>query len=245
MDLKYVEGDSRLHRADPAVKVLVLLLLLAASLIFSAAVNTGLAVLLVLLSLASGISFNRVLSLLKPVPLFVLIIIAANLLLVRNGEPYKADLARGIRQGLRVLVLILSAGIFWTVTDPARFSDSVLFLGKPLKVIGIDREDMALMLMIIFSFIPLTRREVDRVRKARMVRCGRGGWFSFKKGGVLPLILPLTASVLRRGSELELALSARYYGRGVKGERAGVPASELAIAILSLVIFLLGLYAKY
>ena len=245
MELRFVEGDSRLHRMHPVVKGVVLLLVVIASIIYGAVVNLAMALFLIIISVAAGIGSGRILSLLKPVPVFVLIIIAANILLVRNGQGYSHDIARGLVQGVRILVLLLAAGLFWTVTDPARFSDSVVFLGAPLRAFGISRADLSLILMIIFSFIPHIREEVDRIRRTRMVRCGHGGWLSLKRGGVLPLIIPLIYSVLRRGEEMEMALSARYYGAGSGGRRDSIPSSDLIIGIVFFLTFLLGLYAKY
>lgn len=245
MDLRYVEGNSRLHRMHPVVKAGVLLMVVAASFIYGAAVNLALALFLILISVSAGIGPERIISLLKPVPVFVLIIIAANVLLVRNGQGYASGITRGVVQGTRILVLLLSAGLFWTVTDPARFSDSVVFLGAPLRTFGISREDLSLILMIIFSFIPHIREEVERIRRARMVRCGHGGWLSLRRGGVLPLIIPLISSVLRRGEEMEMALCARYYGSGKRGKRERIPSPDILIGIISFLTFLLGLYAKY
>jgi len=245
MDLRYLEGDSRLHRMHPVIKAAVLLLLVSASLIYGAAVNTALAALLVLLALASGLGVRKIAGMLKPVPVFVLIIVAANLLLVRNSEPYTSDIGRGLLQGGRVFVLILSAGLFWAVTDPARFSDSVVFLGAPLKVFGIEKDDISLILMIVFSFIPHISEEVERIRRARLVRCGHGGWLSIRKGGVLPVIMPLITSLLRRGEELELALSARHYRPGAGSGRERIPFPDIVVGMLFLIIFVFGLYAKY
>ncbi|MFO7916153.1 MAG: energy-coupling factor transporter transmembrane component T [Candidatus Krumholzibacteriales bacterium] len=245
MDLRYVEGDSRLHRMHPVVKGGALLLLVIASFIYGAVVNLALVLFLIIISVAAGIGSGRILSLLKPVPVFVIIIIAANILLVRNGQGYSSGMARGLVQGIRIMVLLLAAGLFWTVTDPARFSDSVVFLGAPLRLFGISREDLSLILMIIFSFIPHIREEVDRIRRARMVRCGHGGWLSLKKGGILPLVIPLISSVLRRGEEMEMALCARHYGAGRSGRGEKIPSSDILIGIIFFLAFLLGLYAKY
>ncbi|MCD6379510.1 energy-coupling factor transporter transmembrane protein EcfT [bacterium] len=248
LKLHYISGNSLLHLMHPALKLLILLLIVLSAFLYGAFVNAGLALFVFVLYAANEVGMKRLLSVLKPMPLFVFLIIIANVFLVRNGEPLSAHISRGFLQGLKVVVLVASAGFFLAVTDPIDFSDSIVSVLRPLERIGLKREDISLLLMIIFSFLPHMAEETERLKNARLVRCGHRNWLSRKTGGVVPFLAPLITSLLRRADELELALEARHYGTGrrrvLSGER-GMSRVDVLILIIVVLSFLAGLYAKY
>lgn len=232
----------------PALKLLILLFIVLSAFLYGPLVNAGLALFVLILYAAGKIGMKRLLSVIKPMPLFIVLIVAANILLVRNEEPLSAHIARGLLQALRIVVLITSAGLFLSVTDPIDLSDSIVSGMRPLERIGLNRDDLSLLLMIIFSFLPHTAEEIERLKKARLVRGGSKNWLSRKTGGVVPFFAPLIASLLRRTDELELALEARYYGnsrRRVLSAGRGMSRYEIMAGVIAVLSFLAGLYAKY
>jgi len=212
LKLHYISGNSFLHLMHPALKLVILLFIVLSVFLYGPFVNVGLALFVFILYGANKVGMKRLLSVIKPLPIFILLIIAANVFLVRNEEPLSTHAARGLVQALRIVVLITSTALFLAVTDPIDLSDSIVSAIRPLERIGLKREDISLLLMIIFSFLPHTAEEIERLRKARLVRCGHKNWLSRKTGGIVPFLAPLIASLLRRADELELALEARYYG---------------------------------
>ncbi len=248
LKLRYVGGDSFIHLMNPAAKLLILFLVVLSVFMYGPAVNAALAALIFLLYAAGGIGIKRYFSGLKLLPFFVVLIVAANVIFLRDGQSFLSHAAGGLLQGLKVLVLITSAGFFLAVTDPVDLSDSIVSVLKPLESIGLRREDISLFLMIVFSFLPHITEEAERIKTARLVRCGRGSWLSGKRGGVVPFLAPLIASLLRRAGELELALRARQYGTGsgrILNQKQRMSAGDISVIIIAVLLFSAGLYAKY
>ena len=248
LKLRYISGNSFLHLMHPVAKLVILFLIVLSSFLYGAFVNAGLAMFVFVLYASNGVGMKRLLSVIKPLPLFVLLIIVANVIFVRNEEPFSLHIARGFLQGLKVVVLVSSTGFFLTVTDPIDLSDSIVSAIRPLERIGLKIENISLLLMIIFSFLPHIAEETERLKNARLVRCGHRNWLSRKTGGVVPFLAPLIAALLRRADELELALEARHYGTGsrrvISGER-GISRLDILIVIIVVLSFSAGLYAKY
>jgi energy-coupling factor transporter transmembrane protein EcfT len=245
--LQYVERDSALHALGPLSKLLVLLIVSASVFVFEQwYVTAAIAVLVVVLYPVGGLEPRRLLSVLKPLPVFIVLVVLAHVLLIdRLSHPW-ASSARGLLQGLKIAVLLASANLFLTVTDPVDLSDSVLRAMRP--VLGGRRAgELSLMVMIVFSFLPLIARETERLSLVHAVRCGFQRGLLGKLRGVIPLLAPLVIGVFRRAEEMELSLAARCYNierpRYVHS-RPGVRSADLAVMIVSILLFALGIYAK-
>lgn len=247
-NIQYRKGLSAAHRAHPLVKLEIFLLVVLSAFVFGPSVSGILAVLLFFSSLNSGVFRRSIAPLLKPLPLFIILILGAHLFLVRNGDTAGTRAANGLFQGLRVFALLLAGGYFLAVTDPLELSEVLVRLIAPLRRAGFRGDEMSLVLMIVLGFIPQMSAEAGRIRKTHLVRCGRRKWFSRKTGGVVPFIAPLVASILRRSREMDMALTARYYGRGHDGGTVrGLDISpvDAVIMITAAGIFLAGIYAQY
>lgn len=247
--VRFSDGDSFLHRLVPLTKAFLLALLVVSIFLFGHWIFTCSAALaLVLVHLASGLGFGRLKRILRPLPVFVLLIAAAHVLLVREtGSPLK-DAVLGLHQGLRVIVLMTAMGIFIAVTDPLDLSDSILGLLRIFRLNGRKAGELALVVMIVFSFLPLVADEAGRIRNAQLVRCGRRRGRLAGARDVVPLVAPLVIGALRRSEELELSLAARCY-TVEGGRRAGVcPGWRIGDCVLCAaagIAFVIGLYAKF
>jgi energy-coupling factor transport system permease protein len=246
---QFTAGDSFLHGLHALAKLLVLALLCVAAFLFpSWIVPAALAVFLILLHAPRSIGFGRLLAVLKPFPLFIAVIVLANVFLVHREALWWRNAEAGLVQSLRVGVIIVAANLFLVVTDAIDLSDEVLRLLAPLERAGLRVGELSLMTMITFSFIPLMTDEARRLQLAQAVRCGfpRRGLGVIKTA--VPLMAPLVVGLFRRSDEIDLALQARCY-------RMGAPRSRLArgtwrradslVCAASVVIFLAGVYAQF
>jgi energy-coupling factor transport system permease protein len=245
----YAPGDTFLHRLHPLAKLLAAVLTCVAAFLFpSWIVPAALAVFLAVLHAPAAIGFKRLGAVLKPLPLFVAIIVLANMFLVRRGGSPWENAGAGLVQSLRVVVSIVAANLFFAVTDAVELADSVLRILSPLRRIGLRVGELSLMTMVTFSFIPLMADEARRLQLAQAVRRGFPRSVPGAIRGTAYLVTPLVIGLFRRADELDLALQARCY-------RMDAPRSSLSHRGLGTVdclvcagfvfLFCVGLYVQF
>ena len=246
---RYTSGDTFLHRLHPLTKLLAAVLVCVAPFLFpSWIVPATLAVFLVLLHTPGSIGFGRLRAAVKPLPLFIAIIVLANMFLVHREGSWRESAGVGLVQSLRVVVIIIAANLFLAVTDAIDLADSVLLILAPLRRVGLRVGELSLMTMITFSFIPLMADEARRLQLAQAVRCGfpRRGLGTVR--GVIPLVAPLVIGLFRRADEIDIALQARCYRIDAPRSslrRAGLGTVDYLVCVAGGLIFLAGLYAQF
>ena len=246
--LRYIHGEGCLHRRHPLVKLAILILLYAALFLlrgWQAPVGIGLALLTLHACMEGGP--GRYLGVARRFVIFLLFIIAAHLFLMREAGPISSRILIGLIQGVRVFDLLVATSLFLAVTDPVDLSDSLLDLFGPLDRTGRRLAAASLMLMIVFSFLPLVAEEAGRLTTAVATRCGFGGGLSLRARNAVALVAALVVGIMRRAEELEISLAARRYTiesdhRRPAGTRPG--AWDVVILLLSLGIFAAGVYAQ-
>jgi energy-coupling factor transport system permease protein len=87
---------------------------------------------------------------------------------------------------------------------------------SPLRRIGIQTMDLVMMIQVTLRFLPLLAISAERIAKAQ---ASRGAQWGTGKSGlvaqvrrVVPLIVPLFLTTLRRSESMALAMDARAYG---------------------------------
>jgi len=245
--LRYIQGDGCLHRRHPLVKLAILILLYAALFLLEGwyvPVGMGLALLAAHACVKGGP--GRYLGVARRFVVFFFFIILAHLFLMREAGSLSSRVLSGLVQGMRVFDLLVATGLFLAVTDPVDLSDSLLDLFRPLDRNGHRLAAASLMLMVVFSFLPLAADEAGRLRTAVGARCGFGGGLRLRARNAVALLAALFVGVLRRAEELEISLTARRYAveraRRVSGARPD--AWDVALLLLSLFIFAAGVYAQ-
>jgi len=98
-------------------------------------------------------------------------------------------------------------------TSPTQVTSALESLIKPLKLIGIPTEDIAMIISVSIQFIPTLMEESETIKMAQITR---GARFESKKlseraRSYIPLIIPIFISAFRRADELSLAMEARGY----------------------------------
>lgn len=220
---QYVPGYSLLHRLDARVKMLCLFLLLAAVLCASSLGGYGLvlAVVLVLIRLAR-LPLPTAVAPVRRTGWFLLVVFLMNALFFPGEDAILSWgifhlTPGGIKQGFRVaanvLFLLVLGQLLTMTTLPAQITMALAGLLKPLRLIGVPAEEVAMILSLAFHFIPTLMEETELIKMAQVAR---GARFDSKKlteraVSYLPLVVPVFITAFRRAGELALAMEARGY----------------------------------
>ncbi len=206
---RYYRGESIIHRLDPRVK-LIGLIVYVASLFYSQSISSLAISILVLLIvvIASKVPVNYITKGLFR--MLVLFLFFALLMIVLEENAQR----KAVFMVLRLTFTVIASTILTLTTRPleiAKGIDKALGKGvlrKPVRI-------LSTVIMIAFRFIPILVDEADRVLDAQKSRgCSFDEKGIIKKTGVfLPLLVPLFVSAYRRADELALAMDARGYNK--------------------------------
>jgi energy-coupling factor transport system permease protein len=132
---------------------------------------------------------------------------------------YSGGLLRAAFTAIRVILLILASSALTYTTTPNDLTDAIERLLSPLKVIGLGSavHTMSMMMTIALRFIPTLIEETDKImsaQKARGADLDSGGIIK-KVKALLPILIPLLISAVRRAYELAEAMECRCYNGGV------------------------------
>lgn len=224
---QYYRAESVIHRLDPRVKLLTVLLFIISLFVFSNPIGLTIAAVFLLVVIGlSKVPFAFIVRGLKPLLFFLLITIVFNLFLV-SGEPalkiWRLTITwEGIQSALylsaRLIMLILGSSVMTLTTTPNKLTDGIESLLKPLKVIRVPAHEIAMMMSIALRFIPILLEETDIIMKAQTARGAdfESGNLIKKAKGMVPILIPLFVAAFRRAGDLAMAMEARCY-RGSEG----------------------------
>lgn len=227
---QYYPGDSLLHRTDARIKLIVLMEYLVIALAARSALSVILAASFTLaLLILSRIRLSLLLKSIKPL-IFILVFTGIiNLFFtVGSEEPlfqwkfitvYKEGLVNAGLMLLRLISLVLGSAVLISyTTSPIDLTDAIESLLSPLKKIRVPVHEFSMMMSIALKFIPTLIEETNKIISAQKARCA-----DFDSGNVfrrikalVPVMVPLFVSAVRRAEELADAMECRCY-RGGKG----------------------------
>ncbi len=228
---QYYPTKSFVHNMDPRAKLVLLIAYLVA--VFLADNFIGLAAVILFLVLAvicSRVPFGKVLRSVKMI-LFVIVFTAIlNLFFYTSNEQLHMlwqwkfisisweAIINMIFLSLRLFLLVMGTSILTLTTTPMALTDGIESLLTPLKWIRFPVHELALIMSIALRFIPSLIDETNRIISAQKARGA-----DFETGGIIkrakamiPVLVPLLVSSLRRAEELGDAMDARCYS-GAKG----------------------------
>ena len=262
---QYLALDSFVHKMDPRYKLFCFALIVAA-VTFSAsyAANAILIVVVFAFVALSKIPIRYALNGLKPAIPVVLFLALLQILFYTPGFAGGQNCTVFFRWGpiesntCSVQLAVVSAARFvelLVLTSLLTFSTTVteLTLGteqllSPLSRFNFPAHELALTMTIALRFVPTFAEELERIMKAQASRgadLGQQGRLRFirQTRALLPLVVPLFLSALRRAEELILAMEARCYvggkGRTHYIEFQAKPSDWIALAIA--IVFLAGI----
>jgi energy-coupling factor transport system permease protein len=228
---QYIPGSSIIHRLDPRARIVMTAILLAAAVFAPRLPGLALALVVLLIGLAlARIPIGFALKgLLPPLPfLLLLVIINALFGLYEDAPPVLltvgplvltlGDVIGSLILLLRFTVLILLLSLSTFTLSTSEMIHGVDSLLAPLSRLGLPLRDFSMMLQITLRFIPFMTQAAERIAKAQAARGaawgeGRGGLLQ-RVRQVVPLIVPLFVSSLRRAENLAVAMDARGFSGG-------------------------------
>lgn len=222
---QYFPGKSFVHRLDPRMKIIltivyiVLLFLIQGFWGFAVAIGFLIAVYVI-----AKIPLKMILKGLKPVLPLILFTSILNLFFVSGHVLWKWWIFtiswEGIRVALfmsiRILALIAGSSLLTYTTSPIALTDAIERLLKPLKVVRFPVHELAMMMTIALRFIPTLLEETDKIMSAQKARGAdmESGGLIHRAKALIPILIPLFISAIRRAEELALAMECRCYHGG-------------------------------
>jgi energy-coupling factor transport system permease protein len=226
---QYIGTGSILHRLDARFKLVGFASLLIVLTFTPSKIGLGIGILTLLtLLLISKVNPGYALKGLIP-PLPFLAIIALLQILFFTGPGTSATLFAwgpihisvvsiwaGILIMLRFIALILCLSLASFCISTSEVIHGLQLLFSPLNILKINPMDFVMVIQVMLRFLPFLAQSAERIAKAQASRGADSG--SAKKGvvarvrQVVPLIIPLFLTSLRRAENLALAMDARAYG---------------------------------
>ena len=142
--------------------------------------------------------------------------------------------------GLRLIFLIVGSSVMTLTTTPNALTDGLEKSMGFLKVIKIPVHEISMMMSIALRFIPILIEETDKIMKAQMARGAdfESGNIIQKARAMVPLLVPLFISAMRRATDLAMAMEARCY-HGGEGRTKLKPLKYKKIDIIAYLYYLI------
>ncbi|MCX4312702.1 MAG: energy-coupling factor transporter transmembrane component T [Clostridia bacterium] len=227
---QYYPVSSPVHRADPRIKLVILLLYMVTVFFCESFLSFGFLTLFVIVTvIMSRVPILKVLKGLKFVIIIVLITTILMMIFYTDSDAtpiaewwifkiYLGGIYSAVKLAWRLLLLVVMPTVLTLTSTPTELCDGLESLLSPLKVIKFPVHELALIMSIALRLIPTLIEETDKISNAQKAR---GAEFEsknpFKKiKAMLPVLIPLFVSSFRRADELADAMDSRCY-RGAKG----------------------------
>ncbi len=254
---QYYQADSVIHKLDPRVKLfgtfMYIIGLFVAGNLLGYVLST---VFLMAVVVMSKVPFKRVLKGLKSI-MFILVFSGAFTILFTAGDHMLAQwgifkisvegILRGIEMMYRLLLLLMGSSVLTLTTTPTDVADGLEKAFAPLNAIKVPVHEIAMMISIAFRFIPILMEEANKImnaQKARGADFETGGLIK-KAKAMIPLLVPLLISSIKRAMDLANAMEARCY-RGGEGRTKMKPLKYKRAdgwAYVVVIVFLVALVA--
>ena len=228
---QYYPASSVLHRLDPRTKVIGAVVYIVASFLCK---NTFSFVLLVLsgilLMLISRIPMRVILRSVRALIFIMAFTAVLNIFWVKDTAEGAVPLLdfwvitvypKGLYHAafilIRILAMVIGTSLFLTyTTTPIALTDAIESLLRPLAKIKVPVHAFAMMMTIALRFIPTIMEETEKIMAAQEARGAdfTTGSLVERAKALIPIIVPLFASVFRRADELATAMECRCYHGG-------------------------------
>ena len=222
---QYYPVQSFVHKMDARVKLLLVIAYIVAIFLVRTYQFMGFAACLlfvVVATVSARVPFMKVLRSVRGILFFVVFSCVLQIFFNKSGNVLftwqfvtitDAGLINAGFLTARITLTVLGASLLTLTTSPVEIADGLESLLTPLKWIKFPVHELALIMNIALKFIPTLLDETDRIIKAQKAR---GADFDsgnvFKKAkALIPVLIPLLISSLRRADELSDAMDSRCY----------------------------------
>ena len=119
---------------------------------------------------------------------------------------------------IRNILLIFISSVLTYTTTPNDLTDAMEKLFSPLKYVGLKTavHTLAMMMTIALRFIPTLIEEAEKIMNAQKARGAdfENGSLKDRAKALIPILIPLLISSVRRAYELAEAMECRCYNGG-------------------------------
>lgn len=222
---QYYPVDSFVHRLDPRTKLFGTMVFIISLFLANSWPGYGLATLFLVIAIGlSKVPVKFMLKGLRAVLVLLIISVSFNLFLTDGEVVFKLCIFKITREGIRIslfmgmrlIFLIVGSSVMTLTTTPNALTDGLEKSLGFLKVIKIPVHEISMMMSIALRFIPILIEETDKIMKAQMARGAdfESGNIIQKAKAMVPLLVPLFISAMRRATDLAMAMEARCYHGG-------------------------------
>ncbi|MDO5707181.1 MAG: energy-coupling factor transporter transmembrane component T [Andreesenia angusta] len=222
---QYFPGDSSIHKLDPRIKIISVILYIAALFFMDKFIYYIPAIILLTSTiLVAKLPFKYIIKGLKPIFILIIITFLINTFMTPGEIAFEIGPITATKEGLRqasfmairLILLVLCTTVLTLTTSPILLTDGIEKLLNPFKRIGLPAHELAMMMTIALRFIPTLLEETDKIMKAQMARGAdfESGNIIKRAKNLIPLLVPLFISAFRRADELAMAMEARCYRGG-------------------------------
>lgn len=224
---QYYEEKSIIHSLDPRVKLFGSVIYMAVLFVAGNVIGYGMAaIFLVAIIKLSKVPFKFIFKGVKTIVFFLLFSAVFSVIFTEGTVLIDLKiftitiegLVKGTMLMTRLALMIMGMSVLTYTTTPTDIADGLEKAFSPLKRIKVPIHDISMMVSIAFRFIPILVEETDKIMKAQMARGAdfdTGGIIK-KAKAIVPLIIPLIISSIKRAIDLAMAMEARCY-RGGEG----------------------------
>lgn len=230
---QYYPTGSVVHKLDPRLKMIVLILYIVFVFLSNSLASLSLilasTLLLLLITRVPLISYFKNIKSILPI---IVLTAVLNLFYLNDGSVLfqigtlkitYLGVRKAVYMALRIILLITASTALTYTTTPNSLTDGIESLMSPLKYIGLGTavHTTAMMMTIALRFIPTLVDETDRLMNAQRARGAdfeSGNIFKRVKA-LVPILIPLLVSSVRRAIELSEAMESRCYSTDAKRTR--------------------------
>lgn len=222
---QYFPGESWIHRLDARVKIIAVLVYIAALFVvdtfwgFLVALGALAAVIII-----SKVPLNFIVKGLKPIFIIIIFTFFLNMFMIPgtvlvNVGPFditEEGLYTAFFMAVRLVLLIIGSSLLTLTTKPISLTDGIEALLSPFRKIGVPAHELAMMMTIALRFIPTLLEETDKIMKAQQARGAdfESGSLIQRAKSLIPILVPLFISAFRIAHDLAMAMEARCYRGG-------------------------------
>ena len=252
---RYIPGDSIIHRLDPRSKLLAMFLLIVISFWANNPVtNLLLFVVTGIFISLSGVPLSFFIKGLRSMFFLIAFTTIFQLFFITGGHVlweigFIKITSHGIEQAgiifCRFVLIIFFSTLLTLTTMPLSLATAVESLLSPLKRFKVPVHEIGLMLSMSLRFVPTLMDDTIRImnaQKARGVDFGEGSIIQ-KVKAMIPILIPLFATSLKRADSLATAMEARGYqggvGRSQYRQLSWMRKDSIALILISLLGILL------
>ncbi len=252
---QYYPSKSVIHKIDPRFKIIFLIALIVliycAANVFSLAFITVTVLTVLLITKVPISTYLKNLKIILPILVLTFLL---NLFYMGDGNVLAQfwifkitydGVYRSVFMAVRLVLLILISSSLTYTTTPNELTDALENLMSPLKLIGLGNAVHVLFLMmtIALRFIPTLAEETEKIINAQKARGAdfESGKLIDRVKSIIPIIIPLLISSVRRAYDLAEAMECRCYNGGKGKTRMNVlKLRPLDFYSLAVIVFLIA-----